>query len=60
MQMIVEGLQPVSQSDFWLERDEARAAFAKLDFLGLPKLNPELYGRLFKANEQARACLGGA
>lgn len=60
MLMIVEGLQPVSQSDFWLERDEACAAFAKLDSLGLPKLNPELYRRLVKANEQARACLGGA
>jgi len=48
MLMIVEGLQPVSQSDFWLERDESRAAFAKLDSLGLSKLDPELYRRLSK------------
>jgi len=60
MLMIVEGLHRVSQSDFWLEQDEARAAFAKLDALGLSKLDPELYRRLVKANDQARACLGGA
>jgi len=59
MLMIVEGLRPLSNGD-WLERDEAHAAFAKLESLGLAKLNPELYERLVKANEQARASLGGA
>lgn len=60
VRMIVEGLQPVSQSGSWLEQNEARAALAKLDSWGLSKLNPALYRRLAEANVQAHARLGGA
>jgi len=56
MLMIVEGLQPVAQADFWLEQDETIATCIRI----AGKLNPELYRRLVKANGQARACLGGA
>jgi len=62
MLMIVEGLQAVNASDYWLERDEARAALAKLDSLKSFELNPDAHSRLVAAVDASKEAhaLGGA
>lgn len=57
---IVGMLQEVSKLACWLEREESRDALTYLESSGLDKFDPDLYRRLIKADEQARACLGGA
>jgi len=74
IQMILEEFQELSQTDFWLERQEAREALDQAEAMGLQELNPGLqemcsgckdqkeHWNNLKADRQiqARAQMGGA